>query len=167
MEGPNDNKGVIPRAVNMIFQKVTKLTQERGFQCVLSCSFLEIYNDQVRDLLGAQKPGQKESGSKATDRNLKISSSSDGEITVEVTGVSLSGLLNLIDLAGSEKVNASEVQGQRFKEAVAINSSLTHLGDVIHALGTGGHVPYRNCTLTRLLQTSLGGSSKCLMLVNT
>eukprot|EP01059_Diplonema_ambulator_P034929 TRINITY_DN8067_c0_g1_i1.p1 TRINITY_DN8067_c0_g1~~TRINITY_DN8067_c0_g1_i1.p1 ORF type:complete len:611 (+),score=271.12 TRINITY_DN8067_c0_g1_i1:37-1869(+) len=207
MEGPANNKGVIPRAVNMIFEKVTNLTHERGFSCSLRCAFLEIYNDQIRDLLG-----------KKTNEPLKVSYSENNEPLIEglseyvvdnvatvgellstaqsnraiastkmndqssrshslfilkiktkdpVTGVTLNGVLNLIDLAGSEKVTQSEVQGQRFKEAVAINVSLTHLGDVINSLGTGKHVPFRNCTLTRLLQNSLGGSSKCLMMVNT
>ena len=208
MEGPQDNKGVIPRAVNMIFDKVSKLTNERGFTCSLSCSFLEIYNDQVRDLLGKRTGGVADSlrlmgandevkveglteyevDNQATVGELLATAQSNRacaatkmndvssrshsifmlrvKIHNPVTNVTCNGLLNLIDLAGSEKVNSSEVQGQRFKEAVAINSSLTHLGDVIHSLGIGGHVPFRNCTLTRLLKNSLGGSSKCLMMVN-
>ena len=48
------------------------------------------------------------------------------------------------------------------KETININKSLSALADVIGALGQGqqgGHVPYRNSTLTRLLQTSLSGMS--------
>lgn len=46
------------------------------------------------------------------------------------------------------------------KETININKSLSALADVIGALGQGrdgGHVPYRNSTLTRLLQSSLSG----------
>ncbi|TRM56859.1 P-loop containing nucleoside triphosphate hydrolase protein [Schizophyllum amplum] len=91
------------------------------------------------------------------------------------------GALHLVDLAGSERLahsgvgDASErVNGVnvRLRETQAINKSLSALGDVIAALGERGreggerHVPYRNSKLTYLLQNSLGGNSKTLMIVN-
>ncbi|WVR09072.1 hypothetical protein IAU60_006133 [Kwoniella sp. DSM 27419] len=79
--------------------------------------------------------------------------------------------LNLVDLAGSERLEKSGAgeNKDRLKETININKSLSALADVIGALGQGregGHVPYRNSTLTRLLQTSLSGSSKTLMMCN-
>ena len=54
------------------------------------------------------------------------------------------------------------------KEGIAINLSLLVLGNVISALGDerrrGVHVPYRDSVLTRLLQDSLGGNSRTLMI---
>ncbi|THZ08529.1 kinesin-domain-containing protein [Aureobasidium pullulans] len=89
-----------------------------------------------------------------------------GENTM--TGERSEGTLNLVDLAGSERLAHSQVSGDRLKETQNINKSLSCLGDVISALGSGKdakHIPYRNSKLTYLLQYSLGGNSKTLMFV--
>ncbi|XP_037372355.2 kinesin-like protein KIFC3 isoform X2 [Talpa occidentalis] len=82
------------------------------------------------------------------------------------TGVRTTGKLNLVDLAGSERVGKSGAEGSRLREAQHINKSLSALGDVIAALRSRqGHVPFRNSKLTYLLQDSLSGDSKTLMVV--
>lgn len=76
------------------------------------------------------------------------------------------GKLNLVDLAGSERIAKSGAEGNRLREAQCINKSLSALGDVINALrGKHSHVPFRNSRLTYLLQDSLSGDSKTLMMV--
>ncbi|TKY74442.1 Kinesin protein FRA1 [Spatholobus suberectus] len=78
--------------------------------------------------------------------------------------------LHLVDLAGSERVKRTGADGLRLKEGIHINKGLLALGNVISALGDekkrkeGGHVPYRDSKLTRLLQDSLGGNSKTVMI---
>uniref|UniRef100_A0A8D0L5S6 Kinesin-like protein n=1 Tax=Sphenodon punctatus TaxID=8508 RepID=A0A8D0L5S6_SPHPU len=82
------------------------------------------------------------------------------------TGIRTTGKLNLVDLAGSERVGRSGAEGSRLREAQYINKSLSALGDVIYALRSRqGHVPFRNSKLTYLLQDSLSGDSKTLMMV--
>ncbi|XP_023227413.1 osmotic avoidance abnormal protein 3-like [Centruroides sculpturatus] len=75
------------------------------------------------------------------------------------------GKLNLVDLAGSERQAKTGATGDRLKEATKINLSLSALGNVISALvdGKSKHIPYRDSKLTRLLQDSLGGNTKTLM----
>ncbi|CAE8726516.1 unnamed protein product [Polarella glacialis] len=91
--------------------------------------------------------------------------SSDGWSSQRVF-VSLLCGYSLVDLAGSERIAKSGVTGDRAKEAIAINKSLSALGDVINSRATkNSHTPYRNSTLTHLLQDSLGGDSKTLMLM--
>ncbi len=76
------------------------------------------------------------------------------------------GKLNLVDLAGSERQSKTHAEGARLKEATKINLSLSALGNVISALvdGKSQHIPYRDSKLTRLLQDSLGGNTKTVMI---
>lgn len=71
-------------------------------------------------------------------------------------------------MAGSERINKTGAQGDRLQEAKNINLSLSALGNVISALvdGKSHHIPYRDSKLTRLLQDSLGGNTKTVMIAN-
>ena len=74
--------------------------------------------------------------------------------------------LNLVDLAGSERIAKSEVDGERLKEALCINQSLSSMGKVLNALLLkSSHVPYRDSKLTHFLKESLGGNSKVMMII--
>eukprot|EP00946_MAST-07B_sp_MAST-7B-sp1_P000945 g945.t1 len=89
------------------------------------------------------------------------------EATDRKTKLTTTGKLTLVDLAGSESQKKTGASGDTLKEAMAINKSLSALGNVISALTKGdGHVPYRNSKLTELLQDGLGGNAKTLLFVN-
>ncbi|XP_034441164.1 kinesin-like protein KIF21B isoform X3 [Hippoglossus hippoglossus] len=75
---------------------------------------------------------------------------------------------HFVDLAGSERLKRTGATGERAREGISINCGLLALGNVISALGDqtkkGGHVPYRDSKLSRLLQDSLGGNSRTVMI---
>jgi hypothetical protein len=73
-----------------------------------------------------------------------------------------------VDLAGSERLAKTKAEGVRMKEGISINVGLLTLGNVISALSDPKrktkHIPYRDSKLTRILQDSLGGNSRTLMI---
>ncbi|XP_077929831.1 kinesin-like protein KIF17 isoform X1 [Halichoerus grypus] len=202
---PSSQRGIIPRAFEHVFESV-QCAENTKF--LVRASYLEIYNEDVRDLLGAdtkQKLELKEHPEKGvyvkglsmhTVHNVaqcehimetgwknrsvgytlmnKDSSRSHSifTISIEIYAVDergkdhlCAGKLNLVDLAGSERQSKTGATGERLKEATKINLSLSALGNVISALVDGRckHIPYRDSKLTRLLQDSLGGNTKTLM----
>ncbi|XP_060957842.1 kinesin-like protein KIN-10B isoform X1 [Cannabis sativa] len=100
-----------------------------------------------------------------------VSSRSHGVLVISVSSPSvdgsgdvLIGKLNLIDLAGNEDNRRTCNEGIRLQESSKINQSLFALSNVIYALNNNkARVPYRDSKLTRILQDSLGGKSRALM----
>mmetsp|Transcript_11723 Transcript_11723/g.48718 ORF Transcript_11723/g.48718 Transcript_11723/m.48718 type:complete len:937 (-) Transcript_11723:1622-4432(-) len=91
--------------------------------------------------------------------HLQDKTSEGGESMLRV------GKLNLVDLAGAENISRSGAVGVRSREAGNINQSLLTLGRVISALvANHPHIPYRDSKLTRILQESLGGRNKTLVI---
>jgi hypothetical protein len=215
--------GVIPRVMQDIYNRLEQLTLEKttGGSCAhevrVRVSYIEIYNDEVRDLLD---PGiaktlairEKADGSivVAGAKQVLASTLSEMQGMLDVGSVSrtVAGTLmnnqssrshsiftitvhqrlpsslasvpfelvtakfHLVDLAGSERAKRTGNEGLRLKESVSINAGLLALGNVISALvsisknkaaGHHSHIPYRQSKLTRMLQDSLGGNSRTVM----
>jgi kinesin family protein 3/17 len=85
----------------------------------------------------------------------------------EIEEEEIQSKIQFIDLAGSERIANSQVTGQRLNETKNINKSLSALGNVISALASSSnkqHIPFRNSKLTYLLQDSLAGNAKTIMI---
>uniref|UniRef100_A0A2C9K1D9 Kinesin-like protein n=1 Tax=Biomphalaria glabrata TaxID=6526 RepID=A0A2C9K1D9_BIOGL len=181
---------------------------KNGIKFLIHASYLEIYNEEIRDLLGKDVKAKlelKEHPEKGvyvnglsmhpvhnvsecenimnkgwmnrstgatlmnadSSRSHSIFSISLEMVTQDENGEDhiRAGKLNLVDLAGSERQGKTGATGDRLKEATKINLSLSALGNVISALvdGKSKHIPYRDSKLTRLLQDSLGGNTKTMM----
>jgi len=215
-------RGIIPRAVEKILEQINTL-QAQKWDFKIRASFLEIYNEELKDLLLSVRPTneKKDVGAKLclkrtregktyveklTEVQIQTSDVHSGMMQLdnlmecaararsvastkmnaqssrshsvfmlhlrghnEESNASVQGVLNLCDLAGSERLDRSGVgsDAKRLRETQAINKSLSCLGDVFNALATGAtHIPYRNSKLTHLLQDCLSGDGKALMFVN-
>lgn len=205
-----DDVGILPRACQDLFDTIDEKCDGNG---KVELSYLEIYNEEIRDLLSDKTPANPE---KKTPNQLKIRETLNGEVyvsglieqevkssqeigevlavaatrrvvgstamnavssrshaicTFKVSGVLEGGekftsKLTLVDLAGSERIKKTGAQGSRQLEGIHINKSLMVLGQVVSALAQGNkrRPPYRDSKLTRLLQDSLGGNSRTIML---
>ncbi|XP_055016625.1 kinesin-like protein KIF17 [Boleophthalmus pectinirostris] len=203
---PASQRGVIPRSFEHIFETI-QCTENTKF--LVRASYLEIYNEEIRDLLGSETKNKlelkehPERGVYVRDLSMhtvhsvrecegilehgwrnravgytlmnKDSSRSHSIFTIHLEICSTddnghdhlrAGKLNLVDLAGSERQSKTGATGERLREATKINLSLSALGNVISALvdGRSKYIPYRDSKLTRLLQDSLGGNTRTLMI---
>merc|ERR1712038_906181 len=208
--GTGQMRGIISRAIEQVGEYKETLEKD-GWQYSMQVSFVEIYNESIRDLLreeqestlkhevkvnpdgrryvsdinmipleptdteaveAVMRQAAKHRSVGSTDMNA-VSSRSHSVFTLHLTALhpenrqALRGTLNLCDLAGSERLDRSKATGDRAKETVAINKSLSALTDVFVSIGKkASHIPFRNSKLTYLLQPSLSGDGKTLMLVN-
>lgn len=92
---------------------------------------------------------------------LPLPPGTDGSLQNNSNTVLRESNLMLVDLAGSERASAtSKLNSIRSDEGIAINLSLSALGNCISALASNNsgtsasHVPFRDSKLTRLLQVS-------------
>lgn len=152
--------------------------QELGIH-IPDAATVKVYTWQ--ELVEVCRTGQKNRATSETLMN-QVSSRSHSVLLLTVRqtvegGTAKTSKVSLVDLAGSEQVKRTGAEGDRLVEAQAINSSLSALGNVIHALtapaavassssSTLGFIPYRDSKLTRLLQESLGGNAKTWLIVN-
>ncbi|NXT92489.1 KIF9 protein, partial [Anhinga rufa] len=76
--------------------------------------------------------------------------------------------INLIDLAGSERLSKTGSDGQVLKEAMYINKSLSFLEQLVIALADPkrDHIPFRQSKLTHVLKDSLGGNCNTVLVAN-
>ncbi|XP_020412305.1 kinesin-like protein KIN-10C isoform X3 [Prunus persica] len=111
---------------------------------------------------GSRKPAQKVA-TELPRRSHKglivhVSSPSENSDTLHV------GKLNFVDLAGYEDTRKKSINGLNLVENSKIHKTMYAMLNVVHALSTTeNHVPYRESKLTHLLQDSLGGASRVLM----
>ncbi len=152
--------------------KTNLLIREDKTNGIYIAGVTEEYATSEEELYGIMGAGALNRAVAATGMN-EGSSRSHSVFLITVTqrdvsnSTSKSGKLYLVDLAGSETVKKTNSSGQQLEEAKTINKSLSALGQVIFALTDekSTHVPYRDSKLTRILQDSLGGNAKTVLII--
>ena len=222
-DSQDPQKGIIQRTIEDIFNYI-ETTSNENTKFIIRASFLQIYNENISDLLKPEKKNlqireDKKKGiyvdslsewavrspidlyallkrgtnfrtTSSTNMN-DVSSRSHAAFVITVEQMTTNiynsdnkksknldikvGKLNLIDLAGSERIRITGATGLQLEESKKINKSLLCLGNVINSLteknkrsksgiNSNVHIPYRDSKLTRLLQDSLGGNCKTTMI---
>lgn len=154
---------------------VREMIKGNGRQIYVS-GLSEFRVTNVDEALKFLRVGNRNRSIRATEYNEKSSRSHAVlQLSIEVESRGLESAatiirrakLNLVDLAGSEKWGIDSAMGaDRTKELTSINQSLSALGNVISALTNPRrtHIPYRDSKLTRLLQDSLGGNTRTVVI---
>ncbi|KAJ3339384.1 hypothetical protein HDU93_008292 [Gonapodya sp. JEL0774] len=159
MFGYGKNRGIIPIVCEELFKKISNGNPNLVYQ--MQFSTIEIYNEQVRDLLSdsgeslkvRQNPqtgffveGLKQVAvtsyaeveeliEKGTKNKTVAATNSEKENQIDkISNTEKLASIHLVDLAGSERIASTGAQGARLKEATNINGSLSCLGNVIAAL---------------------------------
>jgi len=189
--GTDDSPGIIPRCVDRLFAKREELEKNPEKEIRVWVSYLEIYNEHLKDLLkpeavansgedkktveltvidhpklGVYVPGLLEEPCRtpkevtarlnyganqravaATRMNAQSSRSHtvfcirmeqlDGPVPPQGAKddrQALNAKINLIDLAGSERLAKTKAEGAQMREGCAINKSLSALGQIIKEL---------------------------------
>ena len=218
---PEDH-GILPRFLaDLCAYRQAKLQKYPSMQITMTMSVLEIYNEEVRDLLrtntakeydaegvpvrdkpvmlvedpetkqGVVVMGAVEAQVDGSDHAMQLLNrgvqaretaatgmnelSSRSHMVVILTFKQLQPAtqavfvsnVKFVDLAGSECLSRTGVEGQRRREGSYINKSLLALGKALNSFSTG--VPMqdmkgmlRESKLTRLLSENFGGNSKTL-----
>ncbi|KAI5192715.1 kinesin family member C2/C3 [Nematocida minor] len=177
-------EGVVYRSAQLLKSELRRM-EVLGYTHAVRISAVEIYNDKIINSIEDAPSLEKITDIfKMVSRNRKIgstecnlrSSRSHLIFTIHLviqrstdTGSMeyIEGSLCIADLAGSERLNHSKAEGERMKEAVEINRSLTALGDVVYAIANNtAHIPYRNSKLTSILKNTLGPGAKTAFIIN-
>uniref|UniRef100_A0A674H998 Kinesin-like protein n=1 Tax=Taeniopygia guttata TaxID=59729 RepID=A0A674H998_TAEGU len=173
MLGSPEDPGVMYLTMVTLYKRMDQIKDDKT--CDVAVSYLEVYNEQIRDLLVNSGPlavredgqqgvvvqgltlhqpksaeeilqmldyGNKNRTQHPTDVNASSSRSHavfqiylrQQDKTASINQNIRIAKMSLIDLAGSERANATSAKGARFVEGTNINRSLLALGNVINAL---------------------------------
>lgn len=200
--GSPQDPGIVPRALELVFAGVERL-RAAGWSFSVHASFVEAYNEQLRDLLAQESASKSRPSVRHDAQNRPVLCGVDARAVAsseeasecmraalanravattesnarssrshvlfrlqvdghhEAQGTTTSAMLDVVDLAGSEKF----ANGLRAAETVKINQSLSTLTTCIRELAQrSAHVRFRDSVLTHLLQSSLDGSSKVVLI---
>ena len=147
-------------------KKAIQIREKNGTFVVTNSVWVRLNNyDEAIKVLEETENRRK---SCSTNMN-QFSSRSHAIFIIKVTNIKnlTSSNLFLVDLAGSERIKKSYAQGDRLEEAISINTSLMALSKCIYGISENkwSHIPYRESKLTKILQETLAGNGKTVIII--
>ncbi|XP_070336127.1 kinesin-like protein KIF19 isoform X2 [Odocoileus virginianus] len=190
MLGTDHEPGIYVRTLNDLFRAIEETSDDMEYE--VSMSYLEIYNEMIRDLLNPalgylelredskgviQVAGITEVSTINAKEIMQLLMRGNRQRTQEPTAANQTSSRShaVLQVAVRQRsrvrgvLHETQNRGQRMKEGAHINRSLLALGNCINALsdkGTNKYINYRDSKLTRLLKDSLGGNSRTVMIAH-
>lgn len=144
----SDARGLVPRAMEQIFDGVARIDREQ-FDVTLTASFIEVYQETLRDLLAAPHVGV------GVSKPLRIREDK-GERGVFVDGASEI----LVSSVASGMAVLARGDAQRATGATLMNADSSRSHSVFTLIFTSRNVATRETVRGRLLFVDLAGSEK-------
>ncbi|XP_057632691.1 kinesin-like protein KIF19 isoform X3 [Chionomys nivalis] len=190
MLGTDHEPGIYVRTLNDLFRAIEETSNDMEYE--VSMSYLEIYNEMIRDLLNPalgylelredskgviQVAGITEVSTINAKEIMQLLMKGNRQRTQEPTAANQTSSRShaVLQVAVRQRSRVKNIlqetqnRGQRMKEGAHINRSLLALGNCINALSDKGgnkYINYRDSKLTRLLKDSLGGNSRTVMIAH-
>ncbi|KAI3505372.1 hypothetical protein L1887_27484 [Cichorium endivia] len=175
MRGSSVEPGVIPLAVHDLFDMIQ---QEMDREFLLRMSYMEIYNEEINDLLAPEHrklqihesiergifvAGLKEEIVTSPKQVLEFMDFGEAHRHIGETNMNLhsSRSHTIFRMIIESRDKAEDEYAESSCDAVRVSVLLSE-----GAESQGGHVPYRDSKLTRILQPALGGNANTAIICN-
>ena len=179
--GQGEERGIIPRAVEMLFQEIEEL-QKHGWDFNSQVAAMEVYNNTVRDLLQNNMENGKTENvipksvnvnkpkdvlkllDEASARRINLATHYNSEASrahlifqlifnIKTNKEPFSSCLTFIDLAGSELIYQNGKTQTEKEECDAVKTSFAALTEVLSAVAEKSEaIPFEKSVLTQLLE---------------
>ncbi|CAB3388878.1 Hypothetical predicted protein, partial [Cloeon dipterum] len=138
---------VHPGLTALLAEELYSTLMEDGIGVEIICSYLEIYNENVHDLLSDIHP----------PKALQLLEDGSSVVVSDLSWFRPSNAEELMSILRTGNLRRSQLPTDTNKES---SSCIDALADGLQ------HVPFRNSKLTRLLKNSLDGNCRTIMIAN-
>jgi len=134
-ETDKNNYGITPRAIEYLFERINEETEKKSRKYTVYCSYLQIYNEKIYDLLNPAMFTENISENNATGLKLRYK---DGNFTVDNLFTfeckNAKGVFDLIKVGLQNRIVASHKLNQTSSRSHSILSMTVESVDTMNAV---------------------------------